>query len=842
MASAGQMQHPVGSDQFRPLYHLLSALSRSSTLKEVIDTGLSTLLEAMPADGAAIYLEENRRLQLYAARSAPCRWVNWASQEGPFAAGETLAGPMVRLCDGRSAGDLEGLARAVFLPLELDHGVFGQCVLFFRHAQKVANEESGIGLVMAVCAHLALAIEHQRAEAERQRVEHRLQAILENSTAVIFMKDRGGRYLMANRRFEQLFGVGPEQVVGLTDHDIFPQELADTLRQNDLMVLEQGKSLAIEETVPDDDGGKTYLSVKFPLRDPDGTISAVCGIATDITERKQLELAQRRLAAIVADSADAVISKDLNGIVTSWNAAAERLFGYTAEEMVGNPIGVLSPPDRPDEMPGILRKIQTGERLSAFRTQRRRKDGTLADISLSVSPLRDASGRIIGASKIARDISRERAVEREREELLKREQEARKTAELLNSIAPVLAKELDEEKLVQAATDIATQLIGAEFGAFFRNTKGKDGEALLLYTLSGVDKKLFEGFPMPRSTKLFGPIFRGEPPIRSDDITKDIRHAKNPPYNGTPPGHLPVRSYLAVPVVTRQGESLGGLLFAHSETGRFTEAHETIISGIAAQTANAMDNARLFEQAKQAQEDLRRSNEELRRANRDLELFAYSASHDLREPMRTIALSAQLIERDATAPLSPRSASFLANILNASTRMNTLVDDLLSYLKASKPEEGTLPSVNAEVVLAGVLETLGAAMRESGATVTHGALPDAVAIHESRLSQVFQNLIANGIKYRGSAAPVIHVTCEEESPGWYTFSVTDNGVGIEPQYAERIFELFKRLHSREQYPGSGIGLPISRRVIEQYGGRLWLQYSVPGAGSTFCFTVPRQAG
>lgn len=832
-------QQPLGSDQFRPLYHLLSALSRSSSLKEVVDTGLTSLIEAMSADGAAIYLDDAAgRIALHAAKSAPQSWLTWACAENPYTFGQTLAGPISKAA-GTTTAAPDGLTSAMFLPLELDHGVFGQCVLFFRRPAP-GDQDSATGLAMAVSAHLALAVEHQRAEMARRRVDQRLEAILENSTAVIFIKDQDGRYVLANRKFETLFGFSPEKVAGLTDHDIFPRELADALRENDLTVLQEGRSISVEETVPDDRGGQTYLSIKFPLFDNDGSVTAVCGIATDITERKQLEIAQGRLAAIVADSTDAVISKDLNGIVTSWNAAAERLFGYTAEEMVGNPIAVLSPPDRPDEMPSILRKIQNGERLSAFRTQRRRKDGTLAEISLSVSPLRDSNGRIIGASKIARDISREKAVEREREDLLEREQRARKTAELLNSIAPVLAKELDEEKLVQAATDIATQLIGAEFGAFFRNVTGKDGENLLLYTLSGVDKKAFEGFPMPRATKLFGPIFRGEPPIRSGDIRKDLRHAQNPPYNGTPQGHLPVRSYLAVPVVTRQGESLGGLLFAHSETDKFTEAHETVISGIAAQTANAMDNARLFEQARQAQADLERSNEELRRANRDLELFAYSASHDLREPMRTIALSAQLIERDPTSPLTPRSAGFLQNILGATTRMNTLVDDLLSYMKASRPEEGTPPSVNAETVLMGVLEALGAAIRESGATVTHGPLPSAVAIHESRLAQVFQNLIGNGVKYRGAVAPVIEITCEEETPGWYTFSVTDNGVGIEPQYAERIFELFKRLHSRERYPGSGIGLPISRRVIEQYGGRLWLQYSLPGAGSTFCFTVPKQ--
>jgi light-regulated signal transduction histidine kinase (bacteriophytochrome) len=303
-----------------------------------------------------------------------------------------------------------------------------------------------------------------------------------------------------------------------------------------------------------------------------------------------------------------------------------------------------------------------------------------------------------------------------------------------------------------------------------------------------------------------------------------------------PEGHLPVRSYLAAPVVARSGEVLGGLFFGHSTPGKFTETHEAILKGIAAQAAIAMDNARLFERAQWVQSELQRSNEELRRANRDLEVFAYSASHDLKEPLRTVALSAQLIEQSWGHQLQGEDAGFLTSIITAAQRMSSLIDDLLAYARAAKYEEGEALSVDSGHILADVLEGLQGQIQESGAVVTADNLP-AVTIHEGRLAQVFQNLISNAIKYRGADLPRVHISAVKRDGCW-VFSIKDNGIGIQPEYAERIFGLFKRLHGREEYPGSGIGLAICQRVVEQYGGRIWLDQSAPGQGSTFCFSLP----
>ena len=257
-----------------------------------------------------------------------------------------------------------------------------------------------------------------------------------------------------------------------------------------------------------------------------------------------------------------------------------------------------------------------------------------------------------------------------------------------------------------------------------------------------------------------------------------------------------------------------------------------------AQAAIAQINIRLLEQAQQAQQELKRSNQELRQANSDLEVFAYSASHDLKEPLRTVITFTQLIKRNAAGQPPGDGADHLDTILAAARRMNTLIDDLLLYSKATRFEEGPIPSVDAGSAVAEVLKGLGGQIQDAGATVTVAALP-AVRIHSSSLAQLFQNLISNSIKYRSLAAPRIHVSVQTQE-NWCVFFVSDNGVGIEPEFREKIFGLFQRLHGRE-YPGNGIGLAICQRLVSQYGGRIWLEKSEPGAGSTFCFSVPAGA-
>ena len=232
-------------------------------------------------------------------------------------------------------------------------------------------------------------------------------------------------------------------------------------------------------------------------------------------------------------------------------------------------------------------------------------------------------------------------------------------------------------------------------------------------------------------------------------------------------------------------------------------------------------------------------DQNLRRVNQDLETFAYSVSHDLQEPLRTIITSAQLLKRSCGNRLQPDQAGLLARILTAADRMLALSRDLRAHTEVTRQAEGPPPAIDSASVLAGVLEMLGAPIEAAGAIVTSTRLP-LISMQESRLAEVFQNLISNAIKYKSSAPPRIHISASVQD-GWCVFSVTDNGIGIEPQFSQQIFGPFKRLHGRDQYPGSGLGLAICQRIVQQYDGRIWLEKSIPGEGSTFRFAIPSRA-
>ena len=825
------------------LYKLLASLNEARAQEDIFRAALTGLLEATNADRAAVLLfDDDGVIRFKAAEglskeyceavTGHCPWLRGARDAKPLVVPDALSDD--QLAPFHESLKREGIGALVFLPLALDAGVIGKFMLYYDAPHVCAPGE--LEVAAAIASHVALATEHKRAELERLRSEQRLHAILDNSATVISLKDLEGRYVLTNRKYEELFHVMKSDVLGRTDYDLFPAEIAERFRANDREVLAAGRPLAMEETAPLDDGIHTYLSVKFPVEGPGGTVTGVCGIATDITERKQLELAKEHLAAIVESSDDAIISKDLNGAITSWNSAAERMFGYSAAEVLGQPVSMLADPDHRNEMPEILAQIRQGRRVEHYETHRRRKDGRIIDVALTVSPVRNAAGEIIGASKIARDITERKLGELERSALLAREKEARQTAELLNRLSPRLAMQLDPEKLAREVTDIATALVGAEFGAFFHHVANMKGESPLLCTFSGTAREGFAGFSPPPDLDLGGFVFQGQGVVRCADLNIDPRSGKSLPHFDMPRGTSPVRSYLAVPVIARSGEVLGGLFFGHSVPDKFTEMHEQIITGLAAQTATALDNARLFEQAQWVQAELKRSNEELRRANKDLEVFAYSASHDLKEPLRTIAISAQLIERSWGSRLQNDEATFLSNILSAANRMNVLIQDLLAYSRSTKHEEGPLPHVDAGLVVADVLNSLRGPIEEARAAITVGAMPT-VTIHAGRLAQLFQNLISNAIKYRGKEVPRVSITAEERDR-WCVFSVVDNGIGIDAQFADQIFGLFKRLHNHDKYPGSGIGLAICQRIVEQYDGRIWLERSEPDRGSTFCFAIP----
>jgi PAS domain S-box-containing protein len=233
--------------------------------------------------------------------------------------------------------------------------------------------------------------------------------------------------------------------------------------------------------------------------------------------------------------------------------------------------------------------------------------------------------------------------------------------------------------------------------------------------------------------------------------------------------------------------------------------------------------------------ELAQRAEELSRANADLEQFAYSASHDLQEPIRNVAIFSELLKQEYQGKLDSQGENFLSFVSGGARRMEMLVRDLLAYSRVTKASENEPETVDSTLVLSELLDTLQNVIRETQATIISDPLP-AIKIPKVHLQQVFQNLILNALKYRSSTLPQVHISAKRDGASWL-FVVNDNGIGIAPEYHETIFGLFQRLHSKDKYPGTGIGLAICKRIVERYGGRIWVESEI-GQGATFFFTVP----
>jgi PAS domain S-box-containing protein len=343
--------------------------------------------------------------------------------------------------------------------------------------------------------------------------------------------------------------------------------------------------------------------------------------STDTAEtralRRRASDSEQRLAAVLDNASVAIFMMNERQHCVYMNAAAETLTGYTLEETQGRALHDVIHHTRPDgshfplEECAIDRAFpennqEQGEEVFVH------KDGHFYPVAFTASPMRDETRKTIGTIIEVRDISRERAVAAEAAE------QAR-TLEVLNRTGAAVAAELDLDRIVQIVTDAGVQITGAQFGAFFYNVVDQAGESMLLYTLAGAPREAFAAFPHPRATAVFAPTFHGEGVVRSADIKKDPRYGLNDPHFGMPAGHLPVSSYLAVPVVSRSGEVVGGLFFGHERADVFSADTEQRITGLAGQAAVAIDNARLYREAQWEIERRRGVEAELRDLNETLE-------------------------------------------------------------------------------------------------------------------------------------------------------------------------------------------------------------------------------
>ena len=400
--------------------------------------------------------------------------------------------------------------------------------------------------------------------------------------------------------------------------------------------------------------------------------------------------------------------------------------------------------------------------------------------------------------------------------------------ELLNRAGNALASTLDIDTLLQSITDAATELTGAEFGSFFYNGKDDNGDAYLLYTLSGAPREAFAHLGHPRPTAIFGPTFHGAAPIRSDDITKDPRYGSMGPHHGMPKGHLPVRSYLAASVYSRSGEVLGGLFFGHSRPRMFDERTEQVITGFVAQAAVAIDNARLYELAQRAARERegilaseRAARAEAERHSKMKDEFLAMLAHELRNPLAPITNAAQLLRMPSVDENLRLKAS---NIISRQVRhMTELVDDLLDVSRVTRGlvKLDTEP-LALDAVLRSAVEQARPHIeaREHLLTVEAPSLPVVVAGDRTRLVQVLVNLLNNAAKYtppKGSIVLRLEAGLEHAR-----MTVIDNGAGMDAKLLPHVFDLFtqaERTPDRSQ-GGLGIGLALVKSIVQMHGGQV----------------------
>ena len=647
-----------------------------------------------------------------------------------------------------------------------------------------------------------------------------LARVVESSDDAIVSKDLNGVITSWNRSAERMFGYTEAEAVGKSIRMIIP---SDRQAEEDMVLahVRAGQAVAHFETIRQRKDG-TFIPISLtvsPIYDDAGNVIGASKIARDITERTQATLTTRRLAAVVESSDDAIVTKDLNGIITSWNAAAERIFGYTAEEAIGRSVRMLIPADLQTEEDRVLAKIRAGEKIDHYETVRQRKDGTRLNVSLTVSPLRNEQGDIVGASKVARDIT-------ERSRLMAEAREHASNTEKLSDAGVAVASTLDRDAIVQTVTDIATELTHAQFGAFFYNVHDPDsGNAYMLYTLSGASREAFARFPQPRPTAVFAPTFYGAGPVRLDDLTQDPRYGQNAPYFGMPPGHLPVRSYLGVPVKGVRGEVLGGLFFGHSATGAFTEQHERLALGVAAWASVALENARLYADA--------------RAANRMKDEFLAVLSHELRTPLNAIVGYSRLLRGGMLS--ADKATRGLETLERNATWLTQIVEDILdvSRIVSGKIRLDVQP-VELPVIVDNAVATIQPAADAKGVRIQAIVDPNVgpVSGDPGRLQQVVWNLVSNAVKFTPRNGRV-QVRLERVSSN-VEIVVGDTGVGIQPDFLPYVFERFRQAEAgtTRKTGGLGIGLAIVRHIVEMHGGTVDASSPGEGQGATFRVRLP----
>ena len=693
-----------------------------------------------------------------------------------------------------------------------------------------------------------------RAEEELFRTREALRESQERLTAALtaagtgtFRWDVHTDVIEGDRNLDRLFGLDSEERAHAIDAflaAVHPDDRS-ALRSSFDRCARDGADLDLEFRVRCPDGTVNWIHGRGKaVRDAHGMPLYMTGACADVSRRKAVEEAlldnQERLRAIFNQAAVGITVCELDGRFVELNAKFAEILGYEPDALRQLTFADITHPDDRAVTAERAQELLAGT-IPAFALEKRyvRPDGSDVWSLTTVTLLKDVSGqpqRFIG---VIEDIT----LRKQAEAALRDET---RILELLNETGTALAAKLDLRAVVQAVTDAGTQLSGAQFGAFFYNFTDEKGDAFLLYTLSGAPPEAFEQFGKPRATALFGPTFRGEAPTRIDDLLSDERYAQLAPHFGMPKEHLPVRSYLAVPVRSRAGEIIGGLFFGHSQPGVFTDRAERLIVGVAAQAGVAIDNARLYEAAQQAAEERRTLLESERAARaaaeRSSELkdeFLATLSHELRTPLNAILGWSQVLRTT-----SPEEADFRKGLetIERNARVQTqLIEDLLDMSRITSGKlRLDIQSLQPAEIIEAALETVTQAAEAKRIRVEKFLDPAAGPISgdPNRLQQVMWNLLSNAIKFTPKDGKV-QVLLERVN-SHIEISIADTGVGIRPEFIPHLFERFRQgdASTTRKYGGLGLGLSIVKSLVEQHGGTVWVKSPGEDQGTTVTVQLP----
>jgi PAS domain S-box len=668
---------------------------------------------------------------------------------------------------------------------------------------------------------------------ERKKIENTLQFqadILKNVRDAVIVYDLQGKVIYWNEGAESIYGYLREEIMGKNvktlywnrNEEVFASDLEKIIEMEEYAGEWEGKRK---------DGSKVFVDIRETVMfDKNRNIIGIIGVSKDITERKESEKAlndsEKQLRMITDNMVDMVSQTDIHGIIQYVSPSGKILLGYEPEELIGTSIFDYVHHDNIGEVKNAFRTAFIETTSGRMEIQFKHADGSYIWLEIAGNIFFDEKKLVMGAVFGSRDISERKMAEKQ----------IKKQYSVLNGINRIFRESLTsetEEEVADVALSTAEELTSSKLG-FIAEINNEDLVSIIVSSSVG---KLYRlpPFKISKSIEsmkindyLRSVITEGKTQIVNDlewDTDKKL----------LPKGHPSLNSFLCLPL--KQGDKIIGLIALGNKDGGYTLEDAEIIESLSVAIVESLMSFKSKNKLKKYKNRLEETVGDLKRSNEELQRFAYVASHDLQEPLRTIASFTQLLERRYKGKFDADADEFMDYTVEAALRMKEQIKGLLEYSRIST-KGNEFKDVNSEFILNQAIDNLQFAIKETNAEVTYDSLHE-VMCDAGQLQRVFQNLISNAIKFKKeNSPPKIHVSSKKDLENKeYIFSVTDNGIGIEEQYMERIFVIFQRLHTMDEYHGTGIGLSIVKRIIERHGGRIWVE-SEFGRGSVFNFTLP----